>query len=150
MAYFPNEMPAPEPSMDDAGFWACCAGRSLRFQACADCGQVRHPPTPICSGCHSTRVKWIEAPAEASVYSFTVVHHASHPAVSARLPYVVAVVEFDGLPGVRFVTNVTDVEPNKVHIGMLVRVWWDRLEHGDEKAQPMFIPRFRPGGAISA
>lgn len=148
MSYFPSEMPAPEPTMDDAEFWSGCADRKLRFQGCADCRRLRHPPTPICGGCHSTRVEWIEAPSQASIYSFTVVHHASHPAVSSRLPYVVAVLQFDGLPGVRFVTNVTDVDPAEVHIGMEVTVWWDQVASGDSPTELVFIPRFRPSSMV--
>lgn len=147
MAYFPNEMPAPEPVMDDAGFWDGCYDRQLRFQGCAGCGQLRHPPTPICANCHSTQVKWFDAPAKASVYSFTVVHHASHPAVVPKLPYVVAVVEFTGLTGIRFVTNITDVAPSDVHIGMDVQLWWDELDGAGGDSTPMFIPRFRPASA---
>jgi uncharacterized OB-fold protein len=138
MAYFPPDMPGLEPSIDDAEFWKWCAGKRLRFQACAKCGLLRHPPTPICAGCHSTEIAWVDAPEEAVVYTFTVVHHAGHPAVKPRLPYVIGVVEFPGLPGVRLVTNITDVPPESVHIGMPVRLWWDELEDG------MFLPRFRP------
>ena len=140
MAWFPDDMPRPQPTLDDAGFWARCAERSLCFQCCADCGLPRHPPTPLCARCHSARQGWLEAPAQAFVYSFTVVRHATHPAVADRLPYVVAVVEFAGLPQVRLVSNVTDVDPATVHIGMPLQLWWDKLE-GEP---PMVLPRFRP------
>lgn len=138
MAYFPDDMPRPEPTMDDAAFWAACAKRRLRFQACAACGRLRHPPTPVCGACHATAVKWVDAPEEAEVYSFTVVHHASHPAVVPKLPYVVAVVTFPALPGVRLVTNITDVDPADVGIGMKLALWWDDIGEG------MHVPRFRP------
>lgn len=138
MAYFPETMPRPVPTMDDAGFWQGCADRVLRFQACGDCDAVRHPPTPVCPACRSTRVVWHEAPEEAEVYTFTIVHHASHPAVKARLPYVGAVVVFPAMPGVRLVTNITDWNPAAVYIGMPVRLWWDDIGEG------LYLPRFRP------
>jgi len=138
MAYFPDDMPGVEPNMDDAGFWDNCRRRELRFQACDACGMLRHPPSPICPHCHGTGVKWVQAPDEAEVYTYTVVHHASHPAVQSRLPYVVAVLEFPGLPGVRLVTNVTDIPPDRVQVGMQVGLWWDELKEGPP------IPRFRP------
>ena len=138
MAYFPDDMPRPEPDWDDRGYWEHCAEQRLCFQTCGACGIVRHPPGPMCAACHSTAVSWTDAPSEAEVYSYNVVHYAGHPAVKARLPYVGAVVEFAGLPGVRLVTNVTHVEPAEMRIGMAVRLWWDDIGDG------MFIPRFRP------
>jgi hypothetical protein len=138
MSLFPPEMPRPSANMDDQGFWERCARKELCFQTCAVCGTPRHPPTPVCFRCHSSRTTWTAATEGASVYSYTIVHHASHPAVGESLPYVCAVVEFAGLPGVRLITNVTDVNPRDVRIGMPVRLWWDDIGDGME------IPRFRP------
>jgi len=138
MSYFPADMPGLEETMDDAEFWEFCAKRDLRFQACADCGALRHPPSPICANCHSTKVEWRKAPDEALIYTFTVVHHAGHPAVKSNLPYVIGLVEFPELPGVRLVTNITDIPPSSVKIGMKVCLWWDDIGDG------MYAPRFRP------
>ena len=144
MAYFPADMPVPVPTMDDAAFWDHCAERRLLFQSCAACEQPRHPPTPVCSRCGSTRLQWVEAPEHATVFTFTVVHHPSHPAVVGHLPYVVAVVDFAQLAQVRLVTNVTDVAPAQVRVGLPVRLWWDLLADADAAARPMYLPRFRP------
>ena len=138
MAYFPDDMPRPEPDWDDRGFWENCKERKLSFQACGKCGELRHPPRPMCSNCQSTEIHWIDAPEEAYVYSYNVVHHVSHPAVATRVPYVGAVLEFERMPGVRLVTNITDVDPGSVSIGMKLRLWWDDI--GDE----MYLPRFKP------
>ena len=138
MSYFPADMPRPEPNADEAGFWAHCKERSLRFQSCAACGTLRHPPMPMCFRCQSCETAWKEAPEEATVYSYTVVRHAGHTAVTARLPYVVAVVEFATMPGVRLITNLTDIDPTQVAIGMKVRLWWDDIGDG------MQVPRFAP------
>ncbi len=138
MSFFPPDMPRPEPNMDDEGFWTRCADQTLCFQACGRCATLRHPPTPICSACHSTDVQWVEAPSEAEVYTFTIVRHANDPAVRSAIPYVGAVVVFPALPGVRLITNVTDIDPGEVKIGMPVSLWWDEIGEG------MFIPRFKP------
>ena len=58
--------------------------------------------------------------------------------MKANLPYVIAVVTFEGLPGVRLVSNVTHVAPAEMRIGMTVSLWWDSLDDG------RLIPRFRP------
>lgn len=138
MAYFPDTMPKPVPTMDDEPFWRSCAERRLRFQSCAACGTPRHPPTPVCPVCRSTATAWVDGPARAEVFTFTVVHHASHPAVADRLPYVGAVITFPDLPGVRLVSNVTDCDPHAVAIGMPVELWWDDVGDGT------LVPRFRP------
>lgn len=138
MALFPDTMPRPEPNMDDAAFWENCAARRLAFQACAACGAFRHPPSPLCPRCHSAETTWANAPETAEVYSFTVVHYPSHPAVREHLSYVVAVLRFDGIDGVKFVSNVTGVAPGHVRIGMRVELWWDDIGEG------MHLPRFRP------
>lgn len=140
MAYFSEEMPKPAPNIDDEGFWRSCNERQLRFQGCVDCGAVRHPPTPICGSCLSTQTTWVDAPNVGEVFTFTVVWHASHPAVAQNLPYVVAVVEFPALPGVRLVSNVTDCDATEVCIGMQVALWWDEVSPG------VLVPRFRPTG----
>lgn len=136
MALFPSEMPAPEPGLDDAEFWEGCRSRRLLFQACGRCGSLRHPPTPICAKCHATETRLIEAPRTARIFSFTEIHHASHPAVQGRMPYIVAVVEFPELPGPRLVTNVTDTSAESLRIGDEVHLWWDDIGDG------MFLPRF--------
>jgi uncharacterized OB-fold protein len=141
MAYFSPEMPAPHPNMDDAGFWDACREQRLRFQACGSCGAVRNPPAPICGQCHSTETTWVGAPSRAALYTFTVVHHASHSAVVGQLPYVAAVVEFPELPGVRLISNVTGVGPAELRIGMPLQLWWDDIGDG------MMVPRFKPVSA---
>jgi hypothetical protein len=138
MAYFPESMPRPSPTMDDAGFWDSCRRQRLSFQACSDCEVPRHPPTPVCAHCHSLRSKWVPVSGRGEVYTFTVVHHASHPAVKDKLPYVGALITFDDLPGVRLVSNVTHCDPADVRIGMKLDLWWDDIG-GDQH-----VPRFRP------
>ena len=159
MAYFPADMPVPVPTMDDAAFWDHCVERRLLFQSCAACERPRHPPTPVCSRCGSTRLHCVKAPEHATAFKFTVVHHPSHPAVTSHLPYVVAVVDFPQLPQVRLVTNVTnvtdvtdvtDVDPAQMRVGLPVRLWWDRLADADAAGRPMYLPRFRPAQGLPA
>jgi uncharacterized OB-fold protein len=144
MAYFSDAMPAPHPNFDDRDFWNACAEKRLQFQACAECGAARHPPTPVCPHCRSFKVAWRQTAGRAEVYTHTTIHHASHEAVKPNLPYVVGVVTFPDVPGVRLVTNVTGVDPKQVHIGMPVQLWWDAIGDG------MQIPRFKPASTLLA
>ena len=78
----------------------------------------------------------------AQVYTHTTIHHVSHEAVRSSLPYVVGVVTFPDVPGVRLVTNITDVDPQQVCIGLRVQLWWDAVGDG------MHIPRFKPASTL--
>lgn len=134
--YLPADL-APEPGMDERVFWGHCAERRLKFQRCGACGTHRHPPTPICPACQSARIDWTEAPAVGRVYSYTVVHHPSHPAMRARVPYNVAVIAFEGLDEVRLISNVVDVTAEQMAIDMPVRLHWEGPVGG------YWLPRFR-------
>ena len=140
MSYFLQDMPRPEPNMDEEGFWQHCAQRKLVFQACVACGSPRHPPTPVCWKCRSTKHKWVEVAGEGEVFSYTEVHHALHDAVLERVPYAVVLVSFPELPGPRLVSNLTDVDLAMVHIGMKVTLWWDDIGDG------MYLPRVHAAG----
>jgi uncharacterized OB-fold protein len=117
-------------------FWEGCARGELLLQRCLDCGAVRHPPSPICRDCLSSRQEWVPASGNATLYTFVVVHHAFHAAFDEEVPYVVAVVELE--EGPHMLSNVVDVPPEWVEIGMPLRVCFDRVS--DE----VTLPKFRP------
>jgi len=120
MPYLSAELPFPDPDIDSAGFWAHVAAGRLMFQACDDCGHVVHPPLPTCPACQSRARGWRPAPPVGRVFSYTIAHYPSHPSVEADLPYNIVLVEFPGLPGPRLVSNVVDVAPEELAIGLEV------------------------------
>ncbi|MGE0799112.1 MAG: Zn-ribbon domain-containing OB-fold protein [Lautropia sp.] len=136
MAYLPAAAGSPDPTIDDKPFWAYCAARELRFQQCAGCGRFRHPPAPACPSCRSFASRWVRARDEAELFSFTVVHYAAHPDVESALPYNVAIVRFPSFDDVRLVSNVIDVDPAALRIGMPLRLVWEEAGSG------MPLPRF--------
>ncbi|MEZ0074396.1 putative OB-fold protein [Planotetraspora sp. GP83] len=125
----------PAVNRDTEFFWEGVARGELRIQKCRDCGELRHPPGPVCPSCRSTDRTYAVASGVGTVYSY-VVHH--HPPVPGReTPFVVAVVE---LPeGVRIVGNVVDCPASEVGIGMPVRVTYREMD--DELTLPMWVPR---------
>lgn len=142
--YLSTDLPGPAPTMDECTFWGFCARRELRFQRCGNCGRHRHPPSPICPSCRSERIDWTSAPSVAEIYSYTIVHYASHPAVQEALPYNVAILSFPGLDDVRLISNVVDVPPEEIAVGLRVELTWEGPVDG------YFLPRFRrlqEGGA---
>ncbi|MEO3870399.1 OB-fold domain-containing protein [Nonomuraea sp. B12E4] len=138
----PDRTPGREPyplqpaiNQDTAFFWEGTRRGELRIQSCADCGELRHPPGPLCPRCRSTNRTHTLATGTGTLYSY-VVHH--HPPVPGRaVPFVVGVVE---LPeGVRIVGNVVDCPIEEVTIGMPLRVTYRPMD--DRLVLPMWTPR---------
>jgi hypothetical protein len=100
-------------------FWAAAKQRRLAAPRCADCDSFRMPPTPFCPNCQSDSIKWVELSGEATVYSFAVVH--GFPGMP-DLTLVPAVLDLPDAPGARLVSNIVDIVPADVTIGMRVQV----------------------------
>ncbi|MBF9070813.1 OB-fold domain-containing protein [Streptacidiphilus sp. NEAU-YB345] len=126
--------PRPVVNRDNAGFWDGVAAGELRFQRCDDCDTARFPWLPGCNACGGDRWHAEAASGDGVVYSKVTVHHPMPAAFGA--PYAVALVEL--AEGVRVVSNVVDVPPERVAIGMPVRLGFRRFD--DELALPVFHP----------
>jgi uncharacterized OB-fold protein len=149
LKFRPRERPAGEPegggrepyplrpavNRDTEFFWEGVRAGELRIQKCGDCGELRHPPGPVCPSCRSTNRTYAVASGVGEVFSHVVHHHPPVPGLEP--PFAVAVVR---LPeGVRIVGNVVDCPPGDVHIGMPVRVTFRRMD--DELILPLWTPR---------
>jgi uncharacterized OB-fold protein len=126
----------PVGNPDSKPFWDGCARNELLLQRCTACGIVRHPPSPVCTNCLSDAHEWFAAGGNATVYTYTIVRQALARGWDERLPYVVAVVELD--EGPKFLTNIVNVDPETVTIGMPVEVTFAELD-GMTK-----LPNFQP------
>jgi acetyl-CoA acetyltransferase/uncharacterized OB-fold protein len=116
-------------------YWTSGSEGRLRFQCCAGCRALQHPPTAVCRHCGSERLAVAEVCGRGVVQSHTTNHQqwsADFPA-----PYTVAVVAIDEDPRVRVTTTIVGCEPEKVHVGMRVRVVFDQV-------QDVWLPRFEP------
>jgi uncharacterized protein len=98
------------------------------FQRCGGCDVARHPPAPRCGHCGSTATTWQRASGPVTVYSYTVVHHPMHPSAVEAVPYVVVLLEFADVPGVRLATDLVGPRRLDVGIGDEVRIVWARLD----------------------
>ena len=136
MAYLPNEVPGPSPTVDDKAFWDYCQQRELRFQRCAACQHYQFFPRIYCTNCFSRRVEWVKASGRAKVLSFTVVRRPVSPAFADEVPYIVALVTLD--EGPQMMTNIVGCAPDEVTIGMPVEVTFE------DWSEAISIPKFRP------
>jgi uncharacterized OB-fold protein len=121
---------------DTEPFWQAAKERRLVAPQCADCHTFRLPPTVFCPNCQSKQVKWVELTGQAVVYSFAVVH--GFPGIP-ELVLVPAVLDLPDAPGARLVSNIVDVAPADVVIGMSVRVDFSPIADG------WLLPVFRVG-----
>jgi uncharacterized OB-fold protein len=90
----------------------------------------------VCPVCRSFDIQWTLVPGTGCVFSYTVAWHPVHPSQQGRTPYNVVVVHLDYAGDVRLVSNLMDVKPEDLAIGMRVRLAWDEIEGG------MSLPRF--------
>jgi len=133
--------PVPEASPYGEPFWAAAVDGRLVIQHCPRCDRLQHFPRPWCTACLNDAMDYVEASGLGTVYSFTVVRRNPNPVFTARVPYVLALVDLD--EGVRVMSNVVDCDPESVAVGQRVRVCFEVVD--DAHAVPCFTPE--PQGA---
>lgn len=126
--------PRPAMNEDNRFFFEGVTRNELLIRSCTSCGRDQHPPLPMCPACGG--LGWAERPVagEGTVYTFTVTSHPQFPGFDS--PFVVALVELSC--GARLVTNLIDVDPAEVSIGMPVEVAYTAVD--DELTLPLFRP----------
>src|SRR6185295_1833892 len=101
-------------------FYAWCQQRQLRFQRCRGCGTWRHVPREMCAACGSWEWEWAPSSGRGTVFTWTTIARALHPAFQADTPYAPVVVEME--EGVRLLSQMVDCPPEQLRIGMPVAV----------------------------
>lgn len=117
--------PLPYGDADTKPFWEYARQHELRMQRCADCGEIRFPPRPMCPRCNSMREEWARMRGTGTIYSWIVVHPPVLPAFAADAPYAVVLVELDDDPALRLVGQVVDIPPDQLAAGIPVEVVFD-------------------------
>jgi uncharacterized protein len=128
--------PLPQIAPDMAPFFDAARRHELVIQRCTGCGTLRFPARPICSRCLGREASWVPVSGCGSVFSYTVMHQASHPGFAAEVPYAVVVIELD--EGVRLLSNLVDCPLPDVRIGLPVEVVFDDV------TPEVTLPKFRP------
>ena len=128
---------APPVTNETQEFWDATARGVFLLKRCDGCGIVIWYPRFVCPDCHGTETSWFEASGTGTVYSYTVPRRGQGPWKEAA-PFIVAYVELD--EGPRVMTNLVDVAPEDVTIGMPVEVVWHDTGEGSA------LYRFRPAG----
>ena len=88
----------------------------------------------MCNACQSTDLDWQRMSGRGVVHSYVVTHQAVHPALAGQTPLATVEVELDEGPHVT--SNLVDVPPESVEIGMEVGVVFEDV--GDGVVLPLF------------
>jgi hypothetical protein len=120
----PRKLPAL--NADNRAFWQGGEQGKLLIHHCDACARFFHPPSPMCPQCASFDVAPRPVSGKGSVASFTVNHQAWTPELET--PFVVAIVELLEQPGLRFLSNIVNCDPEIVKIGMRVKVRFEQVE----------------------
>jgi acetyl-CoA acetyltransferase/uncharacterized OB-fold protein len=128
----------PELTPANEWFWTSGSDGVLRMQGCQECGQLVHPPVPICPYCRSRSSKPTGVSGRGTIVGFTVNVHPWLPDMVP--PYVIANVALAEDPRVRLTTNIVGCDPDAVAIGQEVAVCFE--QHED-----VWLPLFKPTGS---
>jgi uncharacterized OB-fold protein len=99
------------------------ADQALLVHRCVDCRRWVLPEAARCPACGGSLTAE-PVSGDATVFTFTINHHAFHPAVP--VPYVIAIVELAEQSDLRMATNIVGCPPEDVAIGMPVRVVFEQ------------------------
>lgn len=129
--------PEPWVTRDSQFFWDAAKQDELVGQCCADCGVLRSPPRPMCPNCHSLKSTAQRLSGRGTVYSWVIPRHPVVPGFEET--HIVAVINLE--EGIRFVSNLCDIEYDEVKPDMPVEVFFEDTQGGYR------IPLFRPVGS---
>ena len=127
--------PLPGISDDTRFFWDGARAGKLLIQRCKGCGELRHPPGPVCPSCHSFEWDSVESSGRGTVYSFVVMHYPEVPPFEHPNPIVLVELE----EGTRLISQIVGIAPGDVKIGQAVQVEFNSFNDGE-----LVLPQFRP------
>jgi hypothetical protein len=147
MATDPTTLEPPKPAPDALTrfFWEGVQEHRLMILRCNNCKHYIHWPKVVCRFCLSTDLSPAEVSGRGRVATFTQPLQPFHPYFQQQIPYVLAVIELDEQENLKLVSNVVDVPPDDVRVGMPVEVVFREVSPG------FTLPLFKPAtGATGA
>lgn len=131
--------PLPEFRPETKPFWDAAKEHRLVIPRSRETGEFFFYPRALSPGGDmSEDIEWVESEGRGKVWTFSIHHMGPSKAYKGEPPYVVALIEMD--EGVKMMSNVIDVDPGDVSIGMEVQVCFDDVT--DE----VTLPKFKPAG----
>lgn len=123
-----NAKPSPAAHGLSAPYWEATRRGEILIQRCSNCHALRHYPKFVCSNCFSSEHDWVTASGRGKLHSWTITHHAFHPAFASELPYTLVTVDLE--EGVRAMGRWVDGAQNKLAMGMTVQAHFEPRPDG--------------------
>jgi uncharacterized OB-fold protein len=117
---------------DQDFFWEGVSAGKLLIQKCQDCGTLRQPPGPMCPHCQSLKWTAHESRGRGAVAAWIISKHPTQPDQNAR---IVALIDLED--GVRMISNLQNVSPDDMDLGMPVELFFAEVNG-------TVLPQFRP------
>jgi uncharacterized OB-fold protein len=108
---------------DEDFFWEGAQEGRLLAQSCADCGLLRHPPSPMCQRCQSVRVEIVECSGRGRVLGWLFSKHPTKPDAPTRI-----VVRLQLEEGLFLIANLHGAELADIAAGLPVQVFFQAVE----------------------
>lgn len=123
------DVPSPEPTPVSRPFWDALTRHRILVQYSPSAGRYVFYPRTLAPGTLADDLEWREIDGAATLYTFTIARRPTGPPWADALPQLPAVVQWDAGP--KFSTELVDVDPGDVVIGMRVEpVFYDLPEDG--------------------
>ena len=124
-------------------FWRNQKSRyNLTGSKCTNCGETYFPVRPTCPRCRrASKLEEVHLSGTGVIETFTVIHTPA-PGFEFQTPYIMAVVKLDGGP--MLTTQIVDVEPEDVKIGMRVEKVFRKIQEDGEGGLIYYGFKFRP------
>ena len=117
-------------------YWTACKAHTLKLPRCGDCQHYTELGASHCRHCLSQNIEWVQHSGEGRIFSFTVVRFPVIPSLQDSVPYVPAVIELDGVEGLRLISNVINAPLDSIEVGEKVSICWHDRDDG------VSLPRF--------
>ncbi len=105
----------------------------MQMQKCKRCAVVAFYPVYICPECASRELEWTLMSGKGTVHTFTVAEKSSF---EVEGPMIVALIELE--EGAMLTSNIVNVDPARVHIGMQLKVRYEAIS--PDITLPLFEP----------
>ena len=126
----------PVVNEDEVLFWKGGADGKLHFPQCRQCQYIVHPPAPVCPQCHGRELGETTVSGEGTVATFTINYQPWVP--DMQVPFTIAIVALNEQDDLRLMTNIVNIPPEKVEIGMRVSVVFEVCD------EDIYLPLFEP------
>lgn len=128
--------PIPKPTPETQPYWDAAKRHVLMIQRCRGCGEHYFYPRPLCPGCFSRDVQWVEVSGKGRLHTYTINYRPPRK-FPTQSPVIIAVIEL--AEGPRLMSNIvgTDPDPAKLRCDAPVEVVFEDI------TPEITLPKFR-------